>query len=206
MAKSAVQKITRRAVKSAVKQSDKIASLDHLRNKLAGFEARDNYALERILQSNFKQEQNKEKAAEQQKKLREKFYGKNKKIIRDSHSTVDDILKAIQGNDIPLAELLANKKPRGRAPRSYPPLETAYSSNVMGLSYDAEKKQMFVSFKDGSVYQYVEVPETIYSDLLYTVQSGGSLGERFWDLVRVRGKGNSYKTQYSYRPIKGARR
>jgi hypothetical protein len=76
----------------------------------------------------------------------------------------------------------------------------------MGLSYDAEKKQMFVSFKDGSVYQYVEVPETIYSDLLYTVQSGGSLGERFWDLVRVRGKGNSYKTQYSYRPIKGARR
>jgi hypothetical protein len=197
--KSVVKSAVKSGVKSAVRQPDRIASIDHLRDRLAVLDAADT-GLERILQSRFSREQAKQKAAEQQKQLQRKFF-RTFSRKGDERSTAQVMAAEIADNDSALAELLANKKPRGRAPKSYPSMESAYSSNVHGISYDAAKKQMFVTFKDGSVYQYVEVPENVYSNLLYTVKSGGSVGERFWDLIRVRGKGNALKTQYSYRKI-----
>lgn len=47
------------------------------------------------------------------------------------------------------------------------------SSNVVAVGYDADTLTLEVEFKDGAVYQYFDVPETVYRELL----SASSIGQ-----------------------------
>jgi len=40
------------------------------------------------------------------------------------------------------------------------------SSNLSSVGYDSQKKVLEVEFKNGSVYQYFEVPESKYAELI----------------------------------------
>lgn len=137
--------------------------------------------------------------------------GADKEAGESARRMIDDVRE----NDPVLAALL-NAKPAqwlqggrgrktgGRKPGALPSMEKAYSSNVDKIGYDEDKKQLFITFKSGAVYQYFEVPKLVYEDLLYVVNSGASVGARFWDLVRVRG--SKVGTRYSYRKIKEGKR
>lgn len=46
------------------------------------------------------------------------------------------------------------------------------SSHLTAIAYDAEQKVLEIEFKDGSVYQYAEVPNYIYTGLLYAKSHG----------------------------------
>ncbi len=49
------------------------------------------------------------------------------------------------------------------------------SSNVLSVGYDSENMILEVEFLKGTVYQYYNVPEHIYSDLLSSESIGGFL-------------------------------
>lgn len=40
------------------------------------------------------------------------------------------------------------------------------SSNVASVGYDSNTMTLEVEFKDGSVYQYFDVPESVYQELM----------------------------------------
>ena len=40
------------------------------------------------------------------------------------------------------------------------------SSNVASVGYDASSLTLEVEFKDGSVYQYFDVPEAVYQEMM----------------------------------------
>ncbi len=40
------------------------------------------------------------------------------------------------------------------------------SSNVASVGYDASSLTLEVEFKDGSVYQYFDVPEAVYQEII----------------------------------------
>ena len=62
--------------------------------------------------------------------------------------------------------------------------ETLYtdfeSSNIDGMAYKVEKKQLWIRFKDGSVYTYYDVPMSIAKGLY----KAGSKGKYFWKKIR----------------------
>ena len=53
------------------------------------------------------------------------------------------------------------------------------SSNIISIAYDAEHKWLGVEFSSGSIYQYFDVPKTVYDSLMYTNKMGGSVGKLF---------------------------
>lgn len=55
-----------------------------------------------------------------------------------------------------------------------------HSSNIDGMAYKVEKEQLWVRFKDGSVYTYYDVPMNI-AKCLY---KAGSKGKYFWKKIR----------------------
>lgn len=54
------------------------------------------------------------------------------------------------------------------------------SSNLQGVAYNPEKKQMWVRFLDGSVYTYYNVPLNVYRNFWHA----SSKGSYFWDKIR----------------------
>ncbi len=46
------------------------------------------------------------------------------------------------------------------------------SSNVLSVGYDEETQTLEIEYKDGSVYQYYNVPASVYSELLATSSVG----------------------------------
>lgn len=46
------------------------------------------------------------------------------------------------------------------------------SSNIASVGYDAEKKVLEIEFHHGAVYQYIDVPETVYLSLLNASSQG----------------------------------
>lgn len=55
------------------------------------------------------------------------------------------------------------------------------SSNIAEVGYDADYATLEVMFKDGKIYQYFDVPENVYDEML----SSDSVGRYF--TVHVRG-------------------
>jgi len=47
------------------------------------------------------------------------------------------------------------------------------STNVIAVGYDPNTLTLEVEFKDGAVYQYFDVPETVYQELM----RAGSIGQ-----------------------------
>lgn len=46
------------------------------------------------------------------------------------------------------------------------------SSNVAEVGYDSQSMTLEVAFRDGSVYQYFDVPDTVYQGLLHADSVG----------------------------------
>ena len=65
------------------------------------------------------------------------------------------------------------------------------SSNLSSIGYDAPTGMLEVKFKHGGVYQYFDVPATVFDSLLATHESGKSVGAHF-DL-HVKKAGYRYK-------------
>ena len=40
------------------------------------------------------------------------------------------------------------------------------SSNLRGANYNAETKDLNVKFKSGAIYEYADVPEAVYKELI----------------------------------------
>ncbi len=89
------------------------------------------------------------------------------------------------------------------------------SSHLVSLEYDTETEILEIEFHDGSVYQYQNVPKSVYQDLsqdksiLKKIGSGiakgarklfgkdideGTFGTRFWSLIR--------RGDYEYKKIR----
>lgn len=54
------------------------------------------------------------------------------------------------------------------------------SSNVESIGYDPDSSTLEVEFKNGSVYQYFDVPEQIFNDLI----NAGSIGSYLASVVK----------------------
>jgi ATP-dependent DNA helicase RecG len=54
------------------------------------------------------------------------------------------------------------------------------SANVASVGYDADKKRLEIEFHDGEIYQYFEVPEAVYQELI----SSPSIGSYFLHNIR----------------------
>jgi hypothetical protein len=118
--------------------------------------------------------------------------------------TADAMAEIVMGNDPALAARFELKDRRVRKGEAVPDMIPVYSSNLRSIGYDGKLRELFVSFKGGSLYKYYQVPPDIYEDLKYTSDSGGSAGARFWDLIRIRG--TQYGHRYSYLKIKKGKR
>ena len=46
------------------------------------------------------------------------------------------------------------------------------SSNLVSIGYDAESKTLEIEFQNGSIFQYFNVPERIYSGLMSAASHG----------------------------------
>lgn len=63
------------------------------------------------------------------------------------------------------------------------------SSNVDSIGYDYAKNELYVKFKNGSLYVYYHVPYAIYQSFLLAPSKG-----RFvWQVLRNYGKDNFYR-------------
>ncbi|MCC7713227.1 KTSC domain-containing protein [Janthinobacterium lividum] len=58
------------------------------------------------------------------------------------------------------------------------------SSNVEAIGYDSESQTLEVEFKNGSVYQYFDVPEKIYEEFSAASTIGGYLASSIKGVYR----------------------
>lgn len=58
--------------------------------------------------------------------------------------------------------------------------EPVSSSSVTSIGYDPESSTLEVEFSSGSVYQYFDVPEQYYRELM----SGGSIGKVLNSIIK----------------------
>jgi len=56
--------------------------------------------------------------------------------------------------------------------------QSVTSSNVASVGYDSDSSTLEVEFKDGSIYQYFDVPEAIYNGLIGAGSVGGFLASQ----------------------------
>ncbi|HEC0540727.1 TPA: KTSC domain-containing protein, partial [Klebsiella pneumoniae] len=47
------------------------------------------------------------------------------------------------------------------------------SSNIRSVGYDANDSILEIEFNNGAIYQYFDIPENIYSDLISSDSIGG---------------------------------
>ena len=55
--------------------------------------------------------------------------------------------------------------------------QSVESSNLASVGYDAENEILEVEFNHGGVYQYFDVPENIYNDLINAPSIGSYLAQ-----------------------------
>jgi transglutaminase/protease-like cytokinesis protein 3 len=53
------------------------------------------------------------------------------------------------------------------------------SSNIVSAGYNAQTKRLEIEFQSGNTYQYLDVPEMVYQDLM----TASSKGEFFHDNI-----------------------
>lgn len=56
------------------------------------------------------------------------------------------------------------------------------SSNIRSVGYDGESRTLEIEFHTGGIYQYFDVPESVYKSLM----SASSLGSYFYRYIRDR--------------------
>lgn len=60
------------------------------------------------------------------------------------------------------------------------------SSNLSAVGYDADGSILEIEFKDGSVYQYFSVPESIFTGLIAASSAGKYFHLKIKDVYRYR--------------------
>lgn len=60
------------------------------------------------------------------------------------------------------------------------------SSNLRSVGYDAEQQILEIEFKSGSVYQYYDVPATVYTALISASSKGQYHSQWIKDSYRYR--------------------
>lgn len=75
--------------------------------------------------------------------------------------------------------------------------------HIAHVAYAEAQAMMEIRFASGTIIVYLHVPPTVAGELLYLCTDSSTdanghhlLGKRFWDLVRVRGKGHKYDTRF----------
>lgn len=58
------------------------------------------------------------------------------------------------------------------------------SSNVADVGYDAPSMTLEIGFKNGTVYQYFDVPESVYQELLRSDSVGTFLNQQIKNSYR----------------------
>ena len=58
------------------------------------------------------------------------------------------------------------------------------SSNVADVGYDAASMTLEIGFKNGTVYQYFDVPEPVYQELLRSDSVGSFLNQQIKNSYR----------------------
>jgi hypothetical protein len=56
--------------------------------------------------------------------------------------------------------------------------ESVTSSNVESIGYDEDSSTLEIEFKNGTTYQYFDVPENVYNELKNADSVGGYLASR----------------------------
>ncbi|MBM3118253.1 MAG: KTSC domain-containing protein [Chloroflexi bacterium] len=56
--------------------------------------------------------------------------------------------------------------------------ESVSSSNISSIGYDSESRTLEIEFHSGGVYQYFDVPQSIYDELMHA-SSHGSYFHRY---------------------------
>ena len=59
------------------------------------------------------------------------------------------------------------------------------SSNIAAIAYDMEHKWLGVEFSSGSIYNYFDVPKSVYNEMLAINKKGESVGKYF--ITNVKG-------------------
>lgn len=67
--------------------------------------------------------------------------------------------------------------------------ESVSSSNLRSVGYDPTTRTMEVEFRNGSIYEYDDVPEHVYRDLMQASSKGSYFHE-------------SIRSSYRYRQLK----
>jgi hypothetical protein len=76
---------------------------------------------------------------------------------------------------------------------------TPASSMIAAIQYAPSRLMMRVTFKnDDAVVDYGRVPPNVYAELLAVFQRGGSVGKRFWTVIRQYSPGNFVKYGSKY--------
>ena len=52
------------------------------------------------------------------------------------------------------------------------------SSNIRSIGYDLKSQTLEIEFRDGSIYQYFNVPESMYNGLMSASSHGSFLARR----------------------------
>jgi len=58
--------------------------------------------------------------------------------------------------------------------------QSVRSSNISSIGYDPESKTLEIEFHNGSTYQYFEVPETVFNNLM----GASSHGSYFYRYIK----------------------
>lgn len=58
------------------------------------------------------------------------------------------------------------------------------STNIASVGYDVATMTLEMEFNDGSVYQYFDVPERVYDELMIAGSKGGYFHEQIRDHFR----------------------
>lgn len=58
------------------------------------------------------------------------------------------------------------------------------SSNIASIGYDPASLTLEIEFKDGSVYQYFDVPSTVYEEFMRADSKGQFLHANIRDIYR----------------------
>ena len=65
----------------------------------------------------------------------------------------------------------------------------ANSSNLESFWYDKEKKMLTVEFKNGSVYEYLEVPEKVFNEMRVAESKGKFLNKYIKNVFKFKKEG-----------------
>jgi hypothetical protein len=63
-------------------------------------------------------------------------------------------------------------------------MQFVQSSNIYAIGYDSENGTLTIEFKDSSIYEYYEVPEYVYNELMSASSHGKYAHQNIYSIYR----------------------